>query len=380
MDTDLLIATSRASAAVSSVCVFVLCGLLPGVMLTVASTLALWHKQRALLAKQSVSSHARLAAGYAVLTGKVQVLDGAPCAVRMRIWQKGFEYKTKQGWGHVWREVDRKVDTWPFYLVERGGQRVRIEPRDKVFLVDSIDRADPDDLEEGKRVLTAELSDGESVVADGTLMRDIDPHGSPASYRSAVGTGWVLRPPANDKMLLSSEPLQDRYLKRATLHRRWAWGLGVALLVLNTLVFGNFHMVSIFGDIVQARLEHATTWKTRTKNGGVVNHYAVEASYNAGGERWELTDDVNASAYTMLAQRREQATTIPFRVVPFWPARHQVGTRATLYSAQIVIGFLFNAALGLLYVSNARRSLPWYDKRRVVHSGSGRLSPVLLDP
>lgn len=121
METDLLIAASRVSAAASSVCVFVLGGLLPGILLTIAATLALWHKQRALLAKQSVSPRARLATGYAVLSGNVQVLDGAPCAVRMKIWQKGFEYKTKQGWGHVWREVDRKVETWPFYLVDRAG-------------------------------------------------------------------------------------------------------------------------------------------------------------------------------------------------------------------------------------------------------------------
>lgn len=258
---------------------------------------------------------------------------------------------------------------------------MRIEPGNKVFLVDSIDRADPDGLDEERRVLTAELSDGENVVADGMLSRGLDPHGAPASYRSAVGTGWVLRPPLNDKMLLSSEPLEERYLKRATLHRRWAWGLGAALLALNFVVFGNFHVVSLFGDIVQARIERLTTWKTHTKNGGVVQHYGVEASYvTPAGELWTLSDDINASAYTALDQRKAEAVTVPFRVVPFWPARHQVGTRATLYGPQIVVGFIANALLGLLYVMHARRTLPWYDKRRVVHSGSGRLSPVLLDP
>jgi hypothetical protein len=381
METDLLTASFRTSAAISSVCVFIFGGLIPGVLLTIAATLAAWHRQRAVLARESVQSRARLATGTAVLSGKVQVLDGAPCAVRIRIWQKGFEWKTKNGWGHAWRETDRKIESWPFYLVERGGQRVRIEPGNRVFLVDSIDRADPDSLEEDKRVLTAELSDGESVVADGMLVRDADPHGSPSSYRSAVGTGWVLRPPANDKMLLSSEPLQDRYVKRASMHRRWAWACVAALLALNFLLFGNFHVLSVFGDIVQARVERPITWKTRTKNGGVVNHFGVEASFVAPeGARWDLSDEISDSAYASLVQRRAEAVTIPFRVVPFWPARHQVGTRATLHFVQVVGGFFVNVLLGALYALRSRRTLPWYDKPRVVHSGSGKLSPVFLDP
>lgn len=378
MDTDLLTAASQASAAVSSVLVFLFGGLVPGLLLTISATLAMWHRQRAVVAQQSVGSRTRLAPGYAVLSGTVQVLDGAPCAVRIRIWQKGIEWRTKQGYGHRWSEFRRTVETWPFYLVQRDGQRIRIEPRDKVFLVDALDRADPED--EDRRVLTAELSNGESVVADGTLTTDVDPHGAPASYRSAVGTGWVLRPPVNDKMLLSAEPLQDRYLRRAAIHRRWAWGFAAALIALNVLLFGNFHLISFFGDLVQARVERTETYKTRTKNGGIVLHYRVHASHAAGGaERWELTDDISDTAYIRLTQQRAEGGTIPFRVVPFWPSRHQVGTRATLHGARVVIGSLAALLLGLGYVLHARRSLPWYDKRRVTHSGSGRLMGAALE-
>ncbi|MBI5537266.1 MAG: hypothetical protein HY898_31380 [Deltaproteobacteria bacterium] len=374
MDTDFLTASGQASATASSLLAFVLGGLVLGVLLTLAITLVFWHRQRAAIARESIHPSARLAPGNAVVQGKVEVQEGADYAVRIQIAQQGSEYKTKQGMRHRWVEDGREVDVLPFYVLTRAGERVRVEPRKDVFLVDMLDQVKA--VGNDRRVVSAVLSPGETVAAHGILSRGLDPHGEPMSYRSTSGMGWVLHPPRAEPMLLSAEPLEDRYLRRAAFHRSWALGFAAALVVVNTLVLGNYHLASVFADVVQATVEGTRTWKTRSKN-TTTTHFAVTARYqDSDGVARTLEDEVSAVAFVQLKAPidPDKPVLVPFRVVSFWPSLHQIGTRPTLSSTAIILALLLDTSLIVGYLITARTSLPWYEKRRVVHSGAGSLS------
>jgi hypothetical protein len=379
MDLQPLTSAGQVDAMVSSLVVFALGGLLPGLLLTLSITLLSWNRQRAQQARDSVHSDSRLAPGFAVLKGTVEVLEGAAYAVRVRIWQSGVEWKSKQGLNHRWTEDQRVVEPLAFYLVQRSGQRIRVTPDKSVMLVDALDRSEPLGLD--RRIVTAELSHGETVVANGILSRESDPKAAPASYRSSVGTGWVLRPANNDTMLLSAEPLDHRYSKRASVHRTWAFIFSGLLLVLNGLLFGNYHLLSVFGDVEQARVERTRKWTTSNK-GKLTPHFGVEAVYKSSdGVSEVLSDEISYEAYVNLSRlpATNTARTIPFRVVSFWPSRHQVGSRPTLSVFVVLLSALANAGCLIGYVAHARSTRPWYDKRRVTHHGKGPLIASALD-
>src|SRR6185369_6868987 len=123
--------------------------------------------------------------------GHVALAEGAARAVRVEVEQAGTESESSGVWSHEWTEVSRRVFVEPFYVVDAAGRRTRVEPRDDVLLVDSMNGKILVNLT--RRIRTAELTPGEEVWASGELTAALDPEGATSGYRDAAGL--VLRAP-----------------------------------------------------------------------------------------------------------------------------------------------------------------------------------------
>lgn len=368
MNPELLIAASRLSPAASSVVVFLLGGLVFAVVLTVAATLLSWHRQRAQLARESVRSDKPMIAGPAVIAGTVSIDDGAPYAVRVEISQHGKEWQNKGAWYTTWKETSRRVESRPFHLVTARGASLRVEPGQDVFLVDALDREQHPTHEE--RILAAELSQGERVTLSGLMVWAHDPSVAPVSYRAQAGKALVLRPPRAEPMLISSEPLEERHLRHAKVHKRMLLITAIVWVVFHAIAFGRYDLLSWFGDVVQAQSERATTWTTSSKNGKTI-HYGVEARYKDAGGEWRTVDDeVSYEAYVHFL--RNPDTRLPFRIYePLGLA--SVGVRPTISSSHAAIALVINIGLIVVYWAQVRAALAWYERRRLVQTVPGRL-------
>lgn len=368
MDTQSLVTDSQFSPAMSSLIVFVLGGLVFGIVLTLALTLMSWHRQRAKAARDSVRSDRFLAPGPTVLTGTVATIDGAPHAIRVQIVQHGDERSNKGNWTTTWSEIERAVDARPFHLVFSTGQRILVEPGSDVFLVDALDQHTRNS--HTTRTLAAELSPGERATVSGVLSWASAPGGQPTGYRSSSSRSFVLRRSALERMLISSEPLEERYLRRASVHRRVAVITAVVWIAFHLLAFGRYDLLSWRGDVVQATVVNTPTWNTSSKH-GPVKHYGIEATYRTPDGRDRIVrDEINPYSWHRLSEKPGQ--TVRFRVVDS-PAIECVGTRPTVSNMALVFSVIVNLALVIGYAIWARSKLPWYDRKKLVLLEQGRL-------
>lgn len=194
--------------------------LLAGVRATLA-------RRRARLADARFVETAPLEVGEAVIHGEVELARERSTAVRVEIHQQGHEFQTKNGWVHEWAEVSRVVKAEPFYVHERRGVKIRVEPSPDTMLIDELDRIVRHDRD--KRTRIAELTPGENVYVIGSLVRGHDPQRG--GYRDEADA-LVLRPPARGKMLCSTKPLGEPFHKRAVRERAaLSFFLGFVLVV-----------------------------------------------------------------------------------------------------------------------------------------------------
>ncbi|HQP38261.1 MAG TPA: hypothetical protein PLI95_23915 [Polyangiaceae bacterium] len=368
MDTQSLVPYARFSPATSSLIVFVFGGLVFGIVLTLAITLWSWHRQRAKAARDSVRSDRFLAPGPNVLGGVVEPLDSSPFAVRFRITQSGVERQNKGAWHTTWTEDERTIEAHPFHLRLANGQHIRVEPGHDVFLVDALDQHER--TSHATRTLTAELSRGERATVSGVLVREDTPGATPSGYRSSSSRSFVLRPPSLEPMLISAEPLEQRYLRRASVHGRMAIITAVVWIAFHLVAFGRYDLLSWFGEVVQATVVGTPTWTRSTKH-GPVTHYGVVARYEtADGRVRFLSDEVNASAWGRFSDKPGQ--TVRFRVVDFRNLAC-IGTRPTVSDVATAIGVAVNLALIIGYFVYSRTTRPWYDRKKLVQLERGRL-------
>jgi hypothetical protein len=122
------------------------------------------------------------------------------------------------------------MEVAPFDLVTRSGARVRVEP--VLGKIDYCDALDGWNETADGRSTTATLERGEEIHVAGRLEGATESTGGP--YRS--GGGFVLRPPARGKMLVSSEPLGARNRRQARIHFV-ALGAAVLQLLIGVVVF-----------------------------------------------------------------------------------------------------------------------------------------------
>jgi hypothetical protein len=329
------------------------------------------HRRHARDAAESErGGSARLKPGPTVIAGQV-IDDGeAGPAVSVTIDQFGTERCYKGDWRHTWRETGREIAVRPFYVQRDDGSRVRIEPDARAFLVDKLDGKVLIDRTHRRR--TATLATGERVHIVGTLVRAADP--MEGGYREA-GDGWVLRPMRGGSMLISTEPLADRSLRRARVHRNLAIALFLALLTLHGGIYGAFNLLRLRGHEVEATVVSTSTYKEWRKpkrsSGYWVHYYKVKAFYtdDQGAERW-LEDHISLRYYN----EAQPGTKVPFIVAKGFPDTYTVGHAPSSDGGGPVLGlFIFLIGFSIAFPAIVIRTRPWYERKKVIDYGRGQL-------
>jgi len=229
-------------------------------------------------------SSASLRPGVTALRGTAELAEGDDVAVRVEIDQVGEDRPPGKAGSttHIWREVRRRVTAHAFILALEGGKRVRVLPDDRVMFVDKLDATRRESRKRRTRI--AELSAGEQVHVRGVL----DSAGEHAAtpYRQAPELP-TLRPPARGRMLISTDPMGERYLARARFHRRWALIFGLAVLAHTTL-YSRFYDRLLFGRSGAALVTNLATYQTRDKS-GPTTHYLLYATLPIEGPDANVT-------------------------------------------------------------------------------------------
>ena len=344
-------------------------GILPALFIGAALVAAiLWWRAR------SQANTAHMVGARTIVHGRVERDDDAKPPVRLEIVQAGTETPTKNGYTHRWSETTRTLSVRPFYLRTENGDTVRVEPNSQVMLVDGLDETARSGW---SRRLVAELTAGEDAFVVGHLERDFDPRMQPndgTGYRSAT-SAYVLRPPAGGRMLVSTEPLAARFLRRAKFHGRWA--LAILLVgVVNQVWFVPFFHRAISGVEVQARITNRRWWTTHSRN-GTSYHYAVSAEIMPGQSfDGPLPEDrVSHSDYDALSEGDQ----VPYLVATDDESAYEIGSHPTTHVG-LFIGALIVAIATLgIYYGNTQSTRPWYDRKKLIHTGGVRLdaSPVV---
>jgi len=219
------------------------------------------------------------------------------------------------------------------------------------------------------RLRTASIAHGDFAYATGRLVPPV----SAAAYRGGEES-YSLHPAPMGKMLISTEPLEERYARRVSFHGWWTLACVVALLFTNGVFFGTYWMELLGGRLVDANAVQVRTWTTASKNGPNY-HYGVNAIGTLDGQKLSLTANTNYAFYLStksdLAMKR--VVPVPFIVVPSRPETYDVGTRTTLLLVTCAFAWFLLSGLVSGYVLHARHTRAWYERGKVVDAGSGPL-------
>lgn len=324
-------------------------------------SLVRWLKSSldAAIARAAHQADGELHEGPVIVAGKVEHARGKRTAVKVEITQTGTESESSGVWSHRWTEVDRRVRVKPFYLRRATGERIRVQPTEDVFLVDEMDGCIL--VNAIRRTRTVELVSGESVIAKGVLSRAIDPEGGPVGDRQSA-MGWLLQRSPREPILLSTEPLEQRFVRQRRFHFRWLVGFGVALIVTQLVLF-QFHRRQFAGETVEAEVVVKRHYVTTDGDGDDEHNYEVTAQLPWGVNLFSRVDASDFEAVT------KGGTVAVLHIDTRFPV---FGSQPTLmfFHAVLVLGALA-FAIGR-YLLALRRARPWW-AGKVVNAGSGRL-------
>ena len=271
------------------------------------------------------------------------------------------------------RRISREVEVPPLPARAARGREHPVDAGDEIFLVDSwLDRTAF--VGGARRTRTAELSAGERAVVAGVLRGRVGGHGVETAYRGG-GTELVLGPPARGKLLVSTEPLEQRHLDRSRFRRGWAMKLA-ALFAACHLLFLPYHRRNAFGQAVTASVTSKRHYTTKSRS-STIHHYELTISVPRpdGGAPHSFAEEVGRGDYDHI----DKGDAIRAVAAPAWsvfPFDGQLGERAGLPIAGMVLALLGALAFGIGYVTHERASRPGYERKKVVDEGSGRLQGV----
>lgn len=330
--------------------------------LTVASRRRAQALRTAADADAGVNEGAPLAAGAKFISGVVEYAEGETRAVEVHVEQRGSEYRVKNGVRHKWSEVARETHAHPFYVRRPDGLRVRVEPGSDVFLVDEPDEMDW--TERTRRTRIARLTPGENVIVEGELHRAHDPEVREATYRTD-GRGWVMRPPSDYPLHVSTEPLGVRHRLRAKAFRNAIIGLCASGLVSHAAIASYYARV-FTGWRTTADVVKTDFFTTRDSKNRPTTHYRVFLSV-----AWpeEVTLDRELDFYDWQNVRKGQS--LYFRHVTYWPWASNPGTGSSLHAGALLIALLGALGSAVVYI-RAQLFHRWYEGK-LEDDGSGEL-------
>jgi|LNFM01.1.fsa_nt_gb hypothetical protein len=326
-------------------------------------------RRRAAALRQAIEGKiGPLAPGECVLRGVIETDEPDGRAVAIELLQTGQNYQTKNGMSHTWSETARRVDARAFYLRLEDGRAVRVEPDQRVFVVDTLDGTRR--VEFNQRVRTAEVRKGDHVYVIGALVEGYDPRAQiDGGYRGAKGKSLIVRAPKGRAMLLSTEAPTERHVRREGFHGNWALVTALAFVLINGIAFGSFHVLAWTGTTVEASVVGRTSEYHRTKNGGY-HSYHLQARYeNVSGHMVTVNDEISRAAYT-------DELTEPGRRVSFTVSRSsariaQIGNKPGVSAVAAFVSGLLSMILAGIYLATVRATRPWYDRKKVVEHGAG---------
>lgn len=340
----------------------------------VAGWSLLWwrlHRRRA-AAERAFDPKGRLADGPAVILGQVEPEEGASGpAIQRVIWQRGREWKGKHGWQHQWRETSRAVRVRPFRVRLFTGERVRVEPDERVVLRDDLSRVEP--ASRFERVRFAEVTPGETVHVTGTLSGAARQGMGPA-YRAAADEP-VLRPSRLAPMVVSTERPGETSERRAGFYRRWLVAVALLALALPVVVFPTVTLLALTGEAVGARPVATRHWqvyhKPKNGRGYYVQHYALRSVREEGGRARVLTDECSAAAWSCV--RSGACPEVRYTVSALSDDVAQTGDGPQLTDGRAALLGFVALVLLVAFPIAAFSTRPWYLRRKLVEGGAGQL-------
>jgi hypothetical protein len=324
------------------------------VVAAIALRQSLRQGRAAARADASFNPDVALAPGEVVVMGTVELEDGANMAVRVEVEQEGTESEDSGTWSHQWIETDRKIRVRPFQLRHSSGARIRVEPRADVTFFNALKGVIRVDLT--KRLRVAELMPGEKVFVFGELQRASTP-----GVQANTADGYSLVPPPGGCMLLSSEPIAKTFARRAAFHRRWAVFAAAVAIAFNAF-FASFHARRWLGETVNVRVTQLRNYEDSDDN----EHFSVTMK---GADNTVFSDEVSRSDF----RRLREGDQIQVRDVPLWRSAAAIGSRATAHS-RAYFGVPLLGLIALAYGLSTRAARPWYERKKLVDKGVGRLA------
>lgn len=311
-----------------------------------------------------------LAPGEVVLKGTIETDEPDGRAIAIELLQNGQNYQSKNGVNHSWTETARRVDARAFYLRLEDGRAVRVEPDQRVFVVDALDGVRR--LEFNQRVRSAEVRRGDQVFVIGALVEGYDPRAQvEGGYRGAKGKALVLRSSKGRAMLVSTEVPSERYVRREGFHGNWALGFALLFMLVNGMAFGRFLVLATTGTPVMAAVADRTMEYHRQKHGGYYSYHLQARYENVSGHTVTVEDEIHRMAFTDDAAA--PGTRVPFVVSSSSSRIAQIGTQPGVNGGAVAVATLFALLAALVYGIVVRATRPWYERKRVVEHGVGAL-------
>lgn len=344
-------------------------------LLTVGFTLALIGllRQHWLLrsAKRALDPKAPLRPGVMHVRGKV-ALDGDGPAVCVRIHQVGAGAQDGSGGQpRSWSELSRDASAAPFYLEHASGEVIRVEPGREVFLIDALSRVEQ--TSGTRRIRIAELTAGEMATIHGTLSEGMhDRMRSPEGYRSAP-RGWILRPIGNERMLISTEPLEERHRKRRYFHTGWLAAFTLALGMFGAINYAMAAWLTGNGQVVQVDATETTTWTTRDQEGHVTTHYGLKGSLAGATEKQPVEVETNKMAHGKLDEALKKGGRVQ---VPFWKYRDILspGTHPSISIGKGIFDLVAGFLLLIVFTVMSFVSRGWYERGTIDESDDSKVT------
>jgi hypothetical protein len=332
--------------------------------------LALWrflvHRGRAFRAETAEKEPHSPIPGPALLHGTVETDDGGP-AIRIEIDQTGEEWSNKGNWSHRWTEKNRRVSARRFRLRLSGDDTVvMVDPDERVHLIDTLDT---ENVEHRYRLRVAELSDKEKVWISGVLMEEGRRAGAGSAYRSGPGA-LVLCGTLTEPLDIASGALGSQF----THWRRYygnAWRvLGLAVFAVHFLMLAPFYALFWTGKPTMCDFASTSNYIT-TNKGHSTTHFVLQARLPAEMGGGLVKDEVSYAVFQ--AANRHELPRVPFVVASVAPWLHSIGESADVNVVALILSFLVGLACSIGLPVSRFYAKPWYEQRKVVEGGSGRL-------
>lgn len=334
--------------------------------------------QKSAVAERSFDARAPLRNGHTVIVGQVELEEGASGpAIQVVIQQRGREWKNKHGWHHNWTETSREVRVRPFWVRTFQGERVRVEPDERVVLRDDLSRIERSSRFD--RVRFADLMPGETVHITGSLFgANAQPPGG--AYR-AMTQEPVLRPSREAPMVVSTERPGESAQARARHYRNWFVGAAIVALALPAVVFPTAALLGLTGETVRAQPVATRHWqryhKPKNRPGYYIQHYGLRSVQREGGRDRVLTDECSEAAWSCV--NAGACPSVQYTVSALSDEVVQIGVGPQLTEGRGVLLGVLAGLLALVFPLSVFGSRPWYLQRKVVDGAKGPL-PDFIAP